>query len=200
MFTISGEMKIKAVREKGGRVTLYFPDECEYTRLSISLPLYSSIGSPRAGSVLCEEDIEPLVREDTEWRVVNKALSILAASDKNKLALRRKLYDAGFSRDAVDMAVEYCVNLGYIDERRQLSILVSNEANRALRGRQYIKRKLLSKGYSSSDIDEVIDSLVEEGEIDFALNFDRLCEKKGAYDAESRKILAYKYGYRQSEV
>lgn len=193
-------MKIKSVREKGGRVTLYFHDECEYTRLSISLPLYAAIGSPRAGSVLSGEDIERLVREDTEWRVVGKALSILAASDKNKLALRRKLYEAGFSRDAVDMAVEYCVNLGYIDEKRQLSILVEKEANRALRGRYYIKRKLLSKGYSSSDIDSVIDSLVEEGEIDFVRSFERLCEKQGAENAEARKILAYKYGYRQSEV
>lgn len=195
-----GEMKIKSVREKGGRVTLYFPDECEYPRLSVSAPLYASIGSPRAGSVLSEDEIDRLVREDTEWRVVGKALSFLAASDKNKLALRRKLYECGFSRESVDMAVEYCVNLGYIDERRQLSILIEREANRALRGRYYIKRKLLSKGYSSLDIDSVTDSLVEKGEIDFVRNFERLCEKQGAENAEARKILAYKYGYRQSEV
>ena len=193
-------MKIKSVREKGSRVTLYFDSEGEYARLCVSFPLYSSIGSPRAGEVLSEEVVERLVREDTEWRVVEKALSLLALSDKNIVALRRKLYECGFDRESVDMAVEYCVNLGYIDERRQLSILIEREANRSLRGRQYIKRKLLSKGYSSSDIDSVTDRLVEEGEIDFVINFDLLCEKKGATGAEARRILAYKYGYRSGEV
>ena len=194
------EMKIKSVREKGGRVILCFSEESEYSRLSVSAPLYSGIGSPRAGSEISEGDIDRLVREDTEWRVVQKSLSLLASSDKNKVELRRKLYECGFDREAVEMAVEYCVNLGYIDEVRQLSILVEREANRALRGRYYIKRKLLSKGYSSSDIDRVTDRLVEEGEVDFVLNFDLLCEKNGARDATSRKILAYKYGYRSSEV
>jgi hypothetical protein len=54
----------------------------------------------------------------------------------------------------------------------------------------------VAKGYSRDRIDAVIDELVENGEIDFVINFDLLCDKKGASDPSERKALAYKYGFR----
>ena len=199
MFT-NDNYSISYVKEGDGRVALGLVSDGERVRLSVSRELYYSLGSPGRGAVLGGETLERLVRDDTEWRAMKKALSLLSASDKNKLALRRKLYECGFGRAEVEMALEYCVNLGYIDERRQLSILIEREANRSLRGREYIRKKLISKGYSSSDIEEVTDALVENGDIDFVFNFNTLCEKRGAVDAEARRILAYKYGYRRGDT
>ncbi len=191
---------VRYVKEGERRVTLGIEHDGEMGRLSISLPLYYSVGSPKRGDTLSGDILEKIVREDTEWRVVEKALSLLSASDKNRLTLRRKLFEGGFDREAVEMAIEYCVNLGYIDERRQLYILIEREANRSLRGREYIRKKLIAKGYSSSDIEEVTDELVENGEIDFALNFDILCEKRGVDEPEQRRVLAYKYGYHYGDM
>ena len=91
------------------------------------------------------------------------------------------------------------MRLGYIDERRQIERAVLSEANRSLRGRSYITKKLISKGYSSADISEVTDELISRGELDFSASFELLCEKKGATTDEERRALLYKYGYRSGD-
>ncbi len=85
---------------------------------------------------------------------------------------------------------------GYIKEDDQLRRLVLREANVNLRGPRYIREKLAAKGYSRDSIDAIIDELVESGEIDLVINFDALCDKKGAVDSDERRALAYKYGFR----
>ena len=50
-------------------------------------------------------------------------------------------------------------------------------------------------GWKSADIERVTERLCEEGELDFAAAFERLCEKKGAKSDEERLGLKYKYGY-----
>ena len=110
-----------------------------------------------------------------------------------------KLLRAGFSRSVAEECIEECLRLGYIDERRQIERAVLNEANRSLRGKAYIVRKLASKGYSASEVGEITDELVSAGEIDFGENFERLCEKKGALSQEARRALLYKYGYRSAD-
>jgi SOS response regulatory protein OraA/RecX len=90
------------------------------------------------------------------------------------------------------------IERGYVDERRQLERIILDEANRKLRGPLKIIPYLVSKGYSSSEIREVISELVESGEIDFKSNARELLMKKmpdGADEDEVRKIL-YKNGFK----
>ena len=90
------------------------------------------------------------------------------------------------------------IERGYVDERRQLERIILDEANRKLRGPLKIIPQLVSKGYSSSEVREVLSGLVESGEIDFKSNARELLMKKmldGADEEEVKKIL-YKNGFK----
>ena len=179
-----------------GRVTLGINADGECHAYSVTLATYSALGAPGRYSEISESDYDAILTEDERYRAMKRAVSLLAASDKSAYTVKTRLRQAGFSRESVEDAVEECIARGYIDEGRQLRRLVEREANEALRGRYYVKRKLLARGYRSADIDRAISGLIEDGELDFDANFERLIEKKGALDEESRRQLAYKYGYR----
>jgi SOS response regulatory protein OraA/RecX len=90
------------------------------------------------------------------------------------------------------------VAYGYIDERDQLKRLILAEANDKLQGPNKIFAKLTSKGYESSDIRDVMQSLVEAGEINFKSNAYSLIEKKlpSGATSDEKKTLLYKNGYK----
>ena len=121
---------------------------------------------------------------------------MLADSDKSRYEMMQKLRHLGYSKEIIDTVLNKCEQYGYLDEDRQLERLIEREANRKLRGRYYVKRKLMAKGYRSSAIDRITDSLVESGEIDFESNFQRLIKKRGADDENAIMTLKYRYGYK----
>ena len=90
------------------------------------------------------------------------------------------------------------VSRGYVNEKNQLERLIVIEANQKLRGPLKIIPALVNKGYSSSDVREVLKRLADEGEIDFSANAERLIEKKLPADADGEEIkkLLYKNGYK----
>ena len=140
-----------------------------------------------------------LIRQyDEEYRAKKKALSLLSYSDKNESGLKRRLAQLGFSRDVAERTAEEMVNLGYIDEGRQLERIILNEANVKLRGPMKILPTLIGKGYSSADVKRVMTELTERGEIDFKKNAKRLLEKRlpDCDDGEEIKKLLYRNGYK----
>lgn len=189
--------RLTQIRTKdGGRAVLTVDTDGSVFRYCITEALYVSVGAPAVGCELDGESLHMIAREDEGYRAMKKALSFLSFSDKNKRTLYTKLVSLGFGKDVSRETTLECVRLGYIDEVRQLRILVTHEANSSLRGSVYIRNKLVSKGYSAADIDAVISELVESGDIDFCKNLSRLLEKKGIDDSEQRRQLMYKYGYR----
>ena len=189
--------KIKYIKTGSakGRITLGIEYNGDCRGYSVLENTYFSLGSPPREYNLSDTAFARICCEDEEYRAMKKAVSLLAVSDKSTFTMRDKLVRCGFDRDVAQDVVLECVRRGYIDESRQLDRLVTKEANDALRGRMYIKRKLVGKGYRSADIDAAIDRMVAAGDIDFADNFERLAAKKGIEDVESRRILKYKYGY-----
>ena len=127
-----------------------------------------------------------------------KALSILSYADNNQKNLIRKLRVAGYPKDLSELVCREMVGLGYIDEREQLHRLILAEANEKLQGPNKILAKLVDKGYSASDVREIMQNFIDEGEINFRNNAYRLIEKKlekGA-TADEKKTLLYKNGYK----
>ena len=182
--------------EKKKRYKLGVEDEQGSSTYTISSATYTSIGSPIRGATLSEYDLTDIRHDDEIYRATRKAYSLIGVSDKSKYALRLKLLQAGFSAEAASEAMNRCLELGYLDEERQLLRAVEREANYSLRGKYHVKRKLAGKGYSLSDIDRAISLLVEEGDVDFDLNFERLAEKRGAVTDEERLRLKYRFGYK----
>ena len=163
--------------------------------LTLKESTYASIGCPERGDEIDEGDLADLLLEDEVFRCSSKALALIAGLDRSRYELKMKLRQAGFSADATEIALDKCEKYGYLDEMRQLERLVEREANRKLRGRYYIRRMLVSKGYRSSEIDRVTSMLVNRGEIDFEANFDMLAKKRGVTDEEKLRALRYRYGY-----
>lgn len=188
-------MKILSVRRSGEHhVVIRVLGEGKPASYTVSSVTYSSLGSPPSGYTLSSEEISEIERDDEGVRAMKKALSLLAFSDVSEALLRLKLRRSGFSSDTASETVRECVNRGYLDEERQLERLIKKEAD-ALRGPYFIKRKLISKGYSSSAVSKAMDVLVSSSEINFDEIFERLCEKVGATDDE-RYALLYKRGFK----
>ena len=166
-------------------------------KYTVRTNVYMDIGSPCRGDEISDDSLEMLMRADEYYRAKRAALSILSYGDNNERTLRTKLRTRSISDEIAAEVVAEMVSLGYIDEQRQLSRLISEEANRKLLGPRKIIPKLLSKGYSMKDVRQVIDELTSSGEVDFDENRQRLLERQGylADDDEQIKKLLYKYGY-----
>ena len=166
-------------------------------KYTVRTTVYMDIGSPCRGDELSDDALEILRRADEYYRAKRAALSILSYGDNNERTLRTKLRTRSISDEIAAEVVAEMVSLGYIDERRQLSRLISEEANRKLIGPRKIIPKLLSKGYSMRDVRQVLEELTSSGEIDFDENRERLLERYSDLtdDEEQIKKLLYKYGY-----
>lgn len=192
-------MKVKAVRagKSQGYLTVIIVDGDERYSYTVSECDYLEAGSPRPGDEPDGDTISALAYSDEVYRARLSALRILSYADNNERTLVRKLVTRGISHSLATEVAHEMVGRGYIDEERQLERLILAEANRNLIGPHRIKAKLSAKGYSGSQIDEVIGRLVSSGEIDFERSRALLIEKKltrGATDEEIKKLL-YKNGY-----
>ena len=178
------------------RIQLGILDESGEATYTVSETTYLELGCPVSGLELSDTVIGTVRFEDECYRALRYAMSYLSHSDKSRFELKMKLVRAGISYEAADTALERLLELGYLDEDRQLERAVEREANYKLRGRYYIKRKLSAKGYSSSAINRAIERLTDSGEVDFEANLEALAEKKGVTSDEERFALEYKFGYR----
>lgn len=190
-------LKFVRVSKDSSLLSLGIIEGEESARYTINAAVYAEIGAPEAGVLLSEEQMSLIKHCDEIHRAMKKALSLLSFADNNERTLRQKLARAGFNRDISEEVCREMVRLGYINEQRQLERLILNEANLKLRGPLKIIPALCAKGYSSSDIKEVMRRLSESGELDFKKNAKLLIEKKlpGA-DTEEKKKFLYKNGYK----
>ena len=192
-------MRVSFVREqKSGRIRVGIGEGDEALSYSLSHGTVEHYGLVR-GAEIDARVLNVIAGEDEMYRAMKRALSLLSYGDNTKRALYVKLLRSGFGREVSESVISECIRLGYIDEERQIERAVINEANRALRGRAYILKKLCSKGYSAREITDVVDRLVDSGEVDFEANFERLADKMGATGDEELRALRYKYGYRSSD-
>ena len=188
--------RIKAAPSEGYISVSVNTDEGE-VKLTVSLADYADIGSPEKDAELSYPEYTAITLSDESYRAKITALRILGYADNNERTLVRKLAERGISREVACKTAKEMIELGYIDEKRQLLRLVSHEANASLYGKRRILAKLAQKGYAPKDISDAIDTLTECAEIDFDLLRDKLIAKKltrGATD-EQIKTLLYKYGY-----
>ena len=148
------------------------------------------------GDELSDYDFFEVSGSDAEYRARKYALSSLALSDKNERTLKTKLLSRGFDREIAERVCRQMVELGYIDEHRQLERLVLADAAKFY-GPSKIIMHLSSRGYRTSDVREVMRDLVERGEIDFAERARTLIEEKyhGELSHEEKKKILYSHGY-----
>ena len=191
---------VKSSKSKGYLILGFINDgeKCVYT---VSEQVYSEIGSPCKSDEIDKDAFELICRADECYKAKSIALRLLSYTDNNERTLITKLISRGVSRGIARDTVDEMVSLGYVNEKRQLERLLLREANISLLGPKKIIPKLISKGYSRSDIDAVLRVLCESGEIDFNRNKEELIAKKVARGAtqEDVKSILFKNGYSVSE-
>lgn len=191
-------MKVHYIKSAGSKGYLRIGIESDaQTALTVSESEYRDLGSPAVGDSLTDLQIEAIRRADMLYRARLKALRILSYGDNSERMLARKLYAAGIKRDIIESVVSEMVSLGYINSVRQLESLITDEVNLHLRGPLKIIPKLVSKGYSRSDIEWVIAELEAGGIIDFDSAKEKLVSTKLSPDADEEEIkkILYRNGY-----
>ena len=180
-----------------GYLTLTLDTDKERVSLTVSESEYSRLGAPLRGDKIDTDTYLELKKADELYRARRAALRILAYADNSERRLYEKLLGRGISSGTAREVSREMVMRGYIDESRQLGRLILKEAlERKISGAPLFAR-LMSKGYSRSDIEIGIDSLVESGELDFSLireELIRTAREGGATDEEIRRLL-YKSGF-----
>jgi SOS response regulatory protein OraA/RecX len=193
-------MKIKTLKinEKSKYVLIGIENDEGYKSYKVSESFYLDIGAPEIGASLLSDTVSLIEEENEYYEALKKALSLLEYSDNSKSMLFKKLLMRKVNKDAARYAVKRCVDLGYLDEERQLKRLVLDLANSSLLGKNKIVAKLVAKGYLTTDIYKTIAILLDEGEIDFEHNKQKLIKKHSAVcgDEEALAKLLYKHGFK----
>ena len=191
--------RVLGLSRRGSRYLVTLGISGKEKRLDMSAEEVIEYGIVKGGELDDAVAMELIYREDTK-AARKKALSVLSYGDKSKRGLFDRLSRAGYPPEIIEDAVEYAASYGYIDEPRQIERAATRLANESLRSRAYIVAKLASEGYSEEDIEGVIDSLVNRGEIDFSLIGERLAAKLGIYVEDEKRALLYKRGFLSDDL
>jgi hypothetical protein len=97
------------------------------------------------GDEVSDGALSRLIECDMKYRAKLSALRILSYGDNNEKVLKAKLISKGISQKAAHEVAREMVSLGYINERRQLEVLVEKEVLRELRGPRAVYMRLMKK-------------------------------------------------------
>ena len=84
-----------------------------------------------------------------------RALRILTRMDKTEADLKASLKRAGFSSEAIQVAVDYVNSYGYLNDRRYAEKYVEYHKN--YKSRQKLRYELMQKGVRAEDIDHAFE-------------------------------------------
>ena len=189
-------LSIRTKEKKSALVILEIATEGGANKYTLSEGTYREIGCPLSGEIIDEASLYVIIEEDERRRCLQKALRILSFSDNSERGLYLKLLKSGFDKEASLGAVEECVSLGYVDERRQIERIIRHFANDGI-GPYKILRKLLSGRYKKELCFLTLRELEESDEVNFARMRENLICEKLSEDAtpEERRKLLYRYGF-----
>jgi regulatory protein len=153
------------------------------------------------GTVLDEEAIAQLLREDEVKKAITASLNLIAYRPRAAGELRSKLREKGYSPEAIDAATNRMQELNYLDDGAFAERWVASRQNTRPRSERMLKRELAQKGIDR----ETIEQTIEEAGVDEFGDALALAQKKAASmgalegDVRSRRIsglLARRgYGY-----
>lgn len=103
------------------------------------------------------------------------AFSILSYGENNKKMLISKLMSQGFSRELCENVALYMEHRGYIDEKKQMGLLIDTYLRKKF-GRIKIVEELILKGYRRDEVSEYAKEALKD--VDFAQNCAWIIEHK----------------------
>ncbi len=128
-------------------------------------------------------------------RAITAACNILAYADNTERRLRRKLRDRGYSPEAIDAAVDYVTEKGFLDESRMLESTVHSLVRYRHYGLSRILRELAVRGFDRDIADEF-----DFSQIDFLTVCRELFYKHGGIPDDKTRAFLLRHGHRASDI
>ena len=131
------------------------------------------------------------------------AFSILSYGENNKKMLVDKLQKQGFSRELSENVAIYMEHRGYIDEKKQMGLLIDTYLKKKF-GRIKIVEELILKGYRRDEVSEYVKGALAE--VDFVKNCMWIVEHKynplpkEADDVKKMITALMRYGYNIADI
>lgn len=155
------------------------------------------------GEIINDEHFLKIREEHLFDNARRHAFSILSYGENNKKMLSQKLQRQGFSRELSDNVAIYMEHRGYIDEKKQMGLLIDTFLKKKF-GRIKIVEELILKGYRRDEVHEYVKEALKE--IDFADMCAWIIEHK--YNPlpkdqnEIKKMMAalMRYGYNIADI
>lgn len=98
----------------------------------------------KEGLELSKDAYELILGEGVLRRAKLKALAILKYMDRSEQELRKKLMEAEYPKDVIDMAIDYVKGYGYIDDSRYASSYIRHRKN--TKSKSMLTAELYNKG------------------------------------------------------
>lgn len=156
-----------------------------------------------AGEIIDDEHFLRIREENLFDNARRHAFSILSYGENNKKMLVTKLQKQGFSRELCEKIALYMEHRGYIDEKKQMELLLDTYLKKKF-GRIKIVEELILKGYRREDVSEFLKSALAE--VDFAQNCAWIVEHKYSPLPKERDALQkmmsalMRYGYNINDI
>jgi regulatory protein len=103
------------------------------------------------------------------------AFAVLARRDHSRAELTKKLQKRGYSESEVQTAIDECVRLDYIDDRK-FAVVYSRQLQRKGYGRRHIRHVLQSKGVVDRIVTDVIERICQNAAEEYQCH--RMLKKK----------------------
>ena len=103
---------------------------------------YESYGIAE-GAELSKSDFNEIITDIIIPRCKKRALHLLEKQDRSEINLRKKLMEGGYSKDVIDITIDYINSYGYLDDARMAASHVRFYQDQ--RSRQRLKWDLMSK-------------------------------------------------------
>lgn len=108
----------------------------------------------KEGHEISPELYERVVEETVFRRSKQKALATLKRTDKTEHEIRKKLKDSYYTKEIIDMTIDYLKNYDYVNDLRYVSNYVG--FHKLSKSKYWIKSKLLQKGINKDVLEEII--------------------------------------------
>ena len=139
--------------------------------------------------------------QDELLEAKKKAMSLLKYMDRTEWQLRDKLAAKGFSKEAVEGAVDYVKSFHYLDDYRYAVHFV--ELHYEQRSRQRMRQDLYQRHVPEEYIDLALESICENDDVALQEALRKITKGETEYSYEEKQKIAgklYRKGFRLGDI
>lgn len=146
----------------------------------------------RVGQKISEEEINELVKKDSNEKAFQSVLHFLGFRNRSEYEIRKNLIDKGFVEEEINEVIEDLKSRRYLDDEKFAREWVENRLASKPRGRRLLAYELKQKKVNLDKIDQALKGLPEE--IVLALQAARKVAhryEKMEYDMYCKKVTGF---------